>query len=1025
MRRHPFDLFEDLNSTLTIDTSKNTKSQESDPLSCPHVTLFVEGVPLSALMDTGSQVTCISESFYQYIKDIEPPMELPVVDVAVYTAIGKKPTPVKRQIRLDVMVRNQKINTVFLVIPQLTSNIILGNDWMINNGVIIDFSTQSISIRGIRVPSELVLYGKSVPERLDVQRDNEFTYIQILRSTAGRALSAELLGKFIKERINGQCSLNVSFRAEDTVPKIGEVSNGLGIDQIQTNANIQGNSIGDWRCQEPREVGLIEAPGSSRVYRDGEDDNFYEDVRILVASLENVSEEQKNIVEELVRKFKRLFSCKGEGAGDYVHEIRLKDTRAVVRRSYPVPFALREEVGREINDMLVNGIIERSTSQYCNPLRVVKKQDGRIRIYLDARFLNNIIESDNEAPPLISELLQKYHGTSFISTTDLAYGYWQIPLARKSRPYTAFLYGSQLYQFCRIPFGLKTAGSGFIRALSLALGNEFDTFLTCYIDDLLITSSTFEEHLKHLQLVFQKLQNANFTLRLDKSFLFRKEVNFLGFVLSTKGIRPEPDKLEVIRRFAEPKNLKQLQQIIGVCTYYRQFSVRKGKNPWVWTVEHSKAFENLKSGFANNITLCHVILDAPFKLQTDASDRGISGVLYQTDANDEHYIISLVSRCLNEAEKNYNTTEKELLAIVYAISKCRTYLVGRLFYVITDHEALTFLNTTPFQSARLIRWSIYLQGYTFEVRHCVGRENIVADFFSRNPDGKFEDEYGPSRLRIAVFESNRVMSEGGNDTRGNVIYKLLARYDDLPPDIKHQLSSIGEYQREDSKLAQIIAKIESGEVVARYQMHKDVLFRAADFRGTWQVAVPEGLAPRLIKFTHAKLAHPGYSKTLSYIKMHFSWDGMNAQVKKYVLGCDLCQRVKGLNYSMEGAFGMVPAGKPTELVTVDFYGPLPRSIGGVEYIFVMLDVASKYVKLYPLKRATTRTVLKKIIENYIPEMGKPSTILSDNGTQFTSPVWKDRLAREDIRVIFSSVRHPQSNPTERVMRELGRLFRTL
>ena len=124
---------------------------------------------MSALMDTGSQVTCISESFYQYIKDIEPPMELPVVNVAVYTAIGKKPTPVKKQIRVDVMVGNQKINTVFLVILQLTSNIILGSDWMINKGVIIDLSTQSISIRGIRVPSELVLYGKSVPERSNVR----------------------------------------------------------------------------------------------------------------------------------------------------------------------------------------------------------------------------------------------------------------------------------------------------------------------------------------------------------------------------------------------------------------------------------------------------------------------------------------------------------------------------------------------------------------------------------------------------------------------------------------------------------------------------------------------------------------------------------------------------------------------------------------------------------------------------------------------------------------------------------------
>lgn len=165
--------------------------------------------------------------------------------------------------------------------------------------------------------------------------------------------------------------------------------------------------------------------------------------------------------------------------------------------------------------MLAAGIIERSDSQYCNPLRIVEKKDGRIRVCLDARFINNAIESDNESPPIIGEILQKYHGIEYMSTTDLAYGYWQIPLAVESRPYTAFLYDSKLYQFCRIPFGLKTAGSGFIRALNLALGSEFDFFLTCYIDDLLVTSKSFDEHLSHLKLLFSKLQDQNFTLRLD------------------------------------------------------------------------------------------------------------------------------------------------------------------------------------------------------------------------------------------------------------------------------------------------------------------------------------------------------------------------------------------------------------------------------------------------------------------------------------------------------------------------------
>lgn len=278
--------------------------------------------------------------------------------------------------------------------------------------------------------------------------------------------------------------------------------------------------------------GRIEVHYSCKLYREGEDENYFEDVNAVVSDLTNCTPEQREAVRKLLLRYRRLFSYKSEGAGAYEHKIRLKDSQIIVRRSYPVPFALREAVGKEIAEMLEMGIIERSESQFCNPLRIVEKKDGRIRICLDARFINNVIESDNETPPVIGEILQKYHGVRCMSTTDLAYGYWQIPLAVEARPYTAFLYGSQLFHFCRIPFGLKTAGSGFIRALNFALGNEYDDFLTCYIDDLLITSSSFDQHLEHLDVIFGKLQEKNFTLCLDKSHFFRQEVEFLGFILS-------------------------------------------------------------------------------------------------------------------------------------------------------------------------------------------------------------------------------------------------------------------------------------------------------------------------------------------------------------------------------------------------------------------------------------------------------------------------------------------------------------
>lgn len=208
--------------------------------------------------------------------------------------------------------------------------------------------------------------------------------------------------------------------------------------------------------------------------------------------------------------------------------------------------------------MLDDGIIERGISQYCNPLRIVKKEDGKVRICLDVRFLDKVIEDDLESPPLMNELMQKYYGAQWFSKLDLTHGYWQVALEKSSRPYTAFLFEYKTYQFCRIPFGLKTAGSGFIRALSLALGEDFNKYISCYIDDILIGTETFEEHVVILREIFQRLIKYNFTLNLSKCVFFQQRISFLGFEVSAEGILPQWPKLELILKFEEPKNRKQL-----------------------------------------------------------------------------------------------------------------------------------------------------------------------------------------------------------------------------------------------------------------------------------------------------------------------------------------------------------------------------------------------------------------------------------------------------------------------------------
>lgn len=208
-----------------------------------------------------------------------------------------------------------------------------------------------------------------------------------------------------------------------------------------------------------------------------------------------------------------------------------------------------------------------------------------------------------------------------------------------------------------------------------------------------------------------------------------------------------------------------------------------------------------------------------------------------------------------------------------------------------------------------------------------------------------------------------------------------------------------------------------------YCVLNKVLFHR-ELGGThWRMVVPQVLTVPTVAHVHCKLGHAEIFKTIQYLKRSYFWKDMSSHTKQYIKSSDLCQRIKALNFAMEGLYEHVGAKEPSELVTVDFYGPLPRGRAGIQYLFVLLDAFSKYVYLYPVKRATTSICLKRIFQDYIPRCGKPRKILSDHGTQFNFLSWRAALEKANIQVRFSLIRHPQSNTTERVMRKYGKFFR--
>lgn len=453
-------------------------------------------------------------------------------------------------------------------------------------------------VNGYNLSNEVVKFGNWVSKKLKCSKDkNNITYIQVIDDNIVNSLfcSGEKEGwdeidqsllfrqsdscdeeLFSIHVISDECIFEVEFNGGGDIECRKVKCEVIGTDCPQTNL-ISGNIINENDLENETDESLIEFIKIDNINQvDLKSKNsFYEELNKIAGELTEFNEQEKLAFVNEMLKYERLFTPKNESANVEPYKLIIKPHANIVRKTYPVPIAHRLKVNKKFKEMIDAKIIERSNSSSCNPLRIVIKDDGSVRVCLDARYVNAIIESDHESPPLISELIQKFHGITMMSTTDLQMGYWQIPLHPDSRKYTAFLYNSKMYQFCRLPFGLKTAGSAFIRALNLSLGNEFDDILTVYIDDFLIaTSGNFYDHLRAVSRVFSALQGKNFTLKLEKSLFCRKSVKFLGHELSVDGVQPLQNKLEIIKNFETPKNRVQSQQFIGLCTYYRQFTVK-------------------------------------------------------------------------------------------------------------------------------------------------------------------------------------------------------------------------------------------------------------------------------------------------------------------------------------------------------------------------------------------------------------------------------------------------------------------
>jgi deoxyuridine 5'-triphosphate nucleotidohydrolase len=400
---------------------------------------------------------------------------------------------------------------------------------------------------------------------------------------------------------------------------------------------------------------------------------------------------------------------------------------------------------KELDKLLKNGSIEPSLSPFGAPVIFIKKKNGDLRMCIDYRALNKITIKNRFPIPLIDDLIDRLHGAKVFTKIDLRSGYNQVRIHHDDIEKTAFRTRYGHYQYKVMPFGLTNAPATFQAMVQDILRPLLDISVIVYIDDILIYSQNDTDHQYHVRQVFDLLRKHKLYGTMVKCEFFKEAVEYLGHIISSQGIATDPKKVEVIKAWPVPTNLKELQSFLGLCNYYRRFikdysriatsltNLTHKDTPYEWTPANTQAFEELKQQMTEAPVLCIPDPELPFTVTTDASDFAVGAVLSQ-DQGQGPQPVAFTSRKMNPHEKNYAVHEKETLAIMHALSKWRVYLEGRHFVVFTDHATLRHFAEQPNLTRRQARWTEKMQDYDFQIKYLPGKENVVADAISRRPD---------------------------------------------------------------------------------------------------------------------------------------------------------------------------------------------------------------------------------------------------------------------------------------------------
>ena len=669
------------------------------------------------------------------------------------------------------------------------------------------------------------------------------------------------------------------------------------------------------------------------------------------------------------------------------------------RRTRPrrIPPSWEEEVSRQVGEMCRNGICRPSNSAWSSDVVLVRKKDGQMRFAIDYRQLNAVTKKDAYGPPNPQTILDKLEGNRYFSCLDIASAYWCIPMKESDITKTAFHTPRGLYEMLVMPFGMMNAGATFQRLMGQTLqgikGAE------SYVDDILVFSRTFDEHLKSLRQVFRRLKVAEIQLRKDKCHLAYSECEFLGHRLTAQGRMPTQSYLEKLQLFPQPKKLQELQRFLGTLNYYRSYIPRMAEIAaplykltkkgalWLWGSDCERDFELLRGKLVEKpVALAFPERKRPFYVETDASAGGVAAVLSQRDdRTGKLRPISYLSSSLSFSQKNYSAGQLEAWGIVSAARKWSVYLRAAPEVIfLTDHCPLQWLRSQKDPRHTYARWIVELEELPYRIENRPGIQNNPADYLSRLPNLRFDMEVNDEECfegKIYSLEDPEVigleivMKQGDNQ----VIQRAM-----------QQIKTLGMVK--DGQLR---------KVAQRLRVDRGAL--CFDSRLVVPKEIQANILEKVQIETHFRLVGTIYA-----LRRNFFWAKMARDAKQFCRACIVCQRAKPSNRGKQPVEPVL-LGKsyPGSAVGVDI-GTLPWADDEYRYFILMVDLFTRQIELMPLHDQTYQSVVKAFEQGWVYRgHGVPEIVLTDQGSQLDGEDFRGFCKPLGIEKRHTTPYHPQ------------------